>query len=255
MINDLDNKVSIVTPVFNADRFLYTTANSVLNQVYQDWEWIMIDDCSTDASWEIMKQLASKDVRIRIYKNESNLKSGKTRNLAINKAKGRFIAFLDSDDVWNPDKLSIQISFMLENDYHFSHTSYGYLDELGNKIKSIFHVSKQVDYKHLLKRTEISCLTAVYDAGKIGKFYMSEHPRKQDYALWLAILKSGVKSYGIDKELASYRQVNNSATSKKYKLILKHIAFLKETQGFNTLNSLYYTFFWMVNGFVRYFVK
>lgn len=248
-------KVSIITPVYNAERFLKETAQSVLSQTYTDWEWVLVNDCSTDRSWQIMQELAQGDPRIKIFSNEKNLKSGKTRNYAIEQAKGRFIAFLDADDTWHPEKLAIQIPFMLDNDYHFSHTSYGYLDEEGNKIKSTLHVSKVVDYKHLLKRTEISCLTAVYDAEKIGKFYMSEHARKQDYALWLSILKSGVKSYGIDQELAYYRQVANSATSSKHKLILKHIAFLKDTQGFSTIKAMYYTGYWMVNGFVRYFIK
>ncbi|WP_026452704.1 glycosyltransferase family 2 protein [Aequorivita capsosiphonis] len=248
-------KVSIITPVYNASRFLKLTANSVINQVYEDWEWVLVDDCSKDDSWQIMQELAARDSRIRIFRNPSNLKSGKTRNFAIQKAEGRYIAFLDSDDLWHKDKLAIQIPFMLENNYHFSHTSYGYLSEEGSAIKSTLHVKDVVDYKGLLKRTEISCLTAVYDAEKIGKFYMSEHARKQDYALWLAILKSGVKSYGIDKELAYYRQVNNSATSKKYKLILKHITFLKDTQGFSSIKSLYYTCHWMLNGVVRYYIK
>lgn len=248
-------KVSIITPVYNASRFLEETADSVINQTYQDWEWMLVNDCSSDNSWEIMKRLAEKDSRIKIFSNKTNLKSGKTRNFAIENASGRFIAFLDADDKWHKDKLAIQIPFMLKNDYHFSHTSYGYLNEKGQKIKSTLHVSPVVDYKHLLKRTEISCLTAIYDAEKIGKFYMSEHARKQDYALWLAILKNEIKSYGIDQELAFYRQVNNSATSKKYKLILKHISFLKNTQGFNTLQAIYYTGYWMVNGFVRYFIK
>jgi teichuronic acid biosynthesis glycosyltransferase TuaG len=235
-------KVSIITPVYNASRFLKLTADSVFDQIYQDWEWILIDDCSTDNSWEIMQQLAAGDSRIRIYKNATNLKSGKTRNLAIKKAEGRFIAFLDSDDLWAKDKLAIQIPFMLNNNYYFSHTSYGYMDEQGSIDKSTLIVSPEVDYKHLLKRTEISCLTAVYDAEKIGKFYMSEHAQKQDYALWLAILKSGIKSYGIDKELAYYRQVKNSSTSQKYKLFFKHITFLKESQGFNLVQALSYTF-------------
>lgn len=248
-------KVSIITPVYNASRFLEETADSVINQTYQDWEWMLVNDCSTDDSWEIMQRLAQKDQRIKIFSNPVNLKSGKTRNFAIENASGRFIAFLDADDKWHKDKLSIQIPFMVNNDYHFSHTSYGYLNEKGEKIKSTLHVSPIVDYQHLLKRTEISCLTAVYDAEKIGKFYMSEHARKQDYALWLSILKSGVKSYGIDQELAYYRQVNNSATSQKHKLILKHISFLKDTQDFTTLKAVYYTGFWMINGFVRYFIK
>ena len=251
----IKNLVSIITPVYNSEKFLVETSKSVFNQTYTNWEWILVDDCSTDNSWDILTSLQKKDSRIRIFKNEVNLKSGKTRNFAIKKAQGNFIAFLDSDDLWHPEKLSIQIPFMLENDYNFTHTSYGYVDEEGNSIKSTFHVNKKVTYFDLLKRTEISCLTAIYNANEIGKFYMSEHARKQDYALWLAILKSGVPSFGIDEELASYRQVKNSATSNKYKLILKHITFLKETQNFSTIKALYYTAYWMVNGFVRYFIK
>jgi len=251
----LMKKVSIITPVYNSEKFLDETATSVFNQTYNNWEWILIDDCSTDNSWDILNELSERDSRVKIYKNTKNLKSGKTRNLAIKKAEGNYIAFLDSDDLWHKDKLAIQISFMQENNYFFSHTSYGYIDEEGDKIKSTLHVSSEVSYKQLLKRTEISCLTAIYNADQIGKFYMSEHARKQDYALWLAILKSGVPSFGIDEELASYRQVKNSATSNKYKLILKHITFLKETQKFSTIKALYYTAYWMVNGFVRYFIK
>ncbi|MDR0295626.1 MAG: glycosyltransferase family 2 protein [Prevotellaceae bacterium] len=250
-----DSLVSIITPVYNASRFLEQAAQSVFEQSYANWEWILVDDCSTDNSWGILQELEKKENRIEIYKNSTNLKSGITRNFAIKQAAGRFIAFLDSDDIWHKDKLKTQIKFMLDNSYYFSHTSFGYLDEQGNKIKSTFHVSPVVDYQHLLKCTEIGCLTAIYDAGEIGKFYMSEHARKQDYALWLSILKSGINSYGLDIELAYYRQVKNSATSKKHKLILKHISFLKETQGFSTIKALYYTMYWMLNGFVRYIIK
>lgn len=247
--------VSIITPVYNASRFIRFTADSVFAQDYKDWEWILVDDRSEDDSWEILKDLAASDSRVKIFQNAENLRSGKTRNFAIQQATGRFIAFLDADDIWHNEKLSKQIAFMIDNDYHFTHTSYGYLDEDGNRIKSTLHVSNCVDYNHLLKRTEISCLTAVYDAQKIGKHFMSEHARKQDYALWLSILKSGVKSYGLDIELAYYRQVQGSATSKKYKLIIKHITFLKDTQGFSTFKALYYTGYWLINGVVRYYIK
>lgn len=247
--------VSIITPVYNSSRFLEATANSVFNQSYTDWEWILVDDCSEDNSWEIMIRLKEKDNRVKIFKNKRNLKSGETRNFAIKKAIGRWIAFLDSDDTWHKDKLNIQIDFMLKNQCFFSHTSYGYIDENGNKIKSTLHVNKKVSYVDLLKRTEISCLTAIYDAKSIGKFYMSSHSRKQDYALWLSILKEGYNSFGLDIELAYYRQVKNSATSKKYKLFFKHILFLMDTQGFGVIKSLYYTFYWVKNGLVRYLIK
>ena len=247
--------VSIITPVYNAERFLLKTAESIINQTYKDWEWIVVDDCSKDNSWKLMQELAKSDGRIKIYKNEKNLKSGKTRNFAIKEAKGRYIAFLDADDIWTEDKLAIQIPFMYKNKYAFSYTSFGYLDEEGNIIKSPLKVNREIDYKHLLKRTEIGCLTAVYDAEMLGKFYMSDHSTKHDYALWLSILKAGNKAYGLDEVLAYYRIVSTSATSKKHTLILKHINFLKETQGISTLKATYYTLFWMINGFVRHYIK
>lgn len=246
--------VSIITPVYNASFFLRQAATSVLAQTYQDWEWLLVDDCSSDNSWELMQELAKEDYRIKIFRNTSNLKSGKTRNFAIEKASGRFIAFLDSDDMWHKDKLTTQVKFMEEKKCALSHTSFGYLNEIGHKIKSTFHVSNSVNYDHLLKRTEIGCSTVMYDTSILGKRYMSSHSRRQDYALWLSILKEGVLSYGIDSELSYYR-ITQEALSKKNKLILSHISFLKETQGFNTIKALYYTAFWMINGFVRYFLK
>lgn len=247
--------ISIITPSYNSESFISQTIDSVIRQTYTNWELLITDDCSTDNTIEIVESYIKNDSRIKLFKLEKNSGAGIARNFSINKAQGSYIAFLDSDDLWHIDKLAIQILFMQENNYFFSHTSYGYIDEEGNRIKSTLHVSREVNYMQLLKRTEISCLTAIYNADQIGKFYMSEHARKQDYALWLAILKSGVSSFGIDEELASYRQVKNSSTSNKYKLILKHITFLKETQNLSTINAFYYTAYWMVNGFVRYFIN
>lgn len=249
-------KVSIITPVFNAEKFLKETLQSVLNQTYSDWEMILVDDCSTDGSWSILERFAQSDKRFRIFKSVKNRGSGVARNFAIEKAEGQYIAFLDSDDIWTPNKLTVQVDFMNKNNIAFSHTSYGYINEKGDRIKSTFHVSKhQVSYTDLLMRTEISCLTAIYDCKMIGKYYMTEHRRKQDYALWLNILKSGVKSYPIDQELAFYRQSKTSATHNKTRLIAKHYEFLKETQNFNTFQAIYYTIFWMINGFIRYYLK
>lgn len=249
-------KVSIITPVYNGEKFIFKTFESLLNQIYTNWEWIIVDDNSIDNSWLIINELRLIDVRIKIFKNEINMGAGFSRNIAIEKASGSFIAFLDCDDIWHPKKLKLQINLMKQNNIAFSHTSYGYIDENDNKIKGTFHVSKKlVNYFHLLKRTEISCLTAVYNCEMIGKFYMSNHRRKQDYALWLKILKSGYYSYPIDVELAYYRQRKASATSNKWLLIHKHILFLMETQNMNFFTALYYTLFWSINGFYRYFVK
>jgi Glycosyltransferases involved in cell wall biogenesis len=251
-----ESLVSIITPLYNAEKYIGETFKSVVAQSYPYWEWIIIDDGSTDQSLEFVKRMSAEESRIKIFQNDSNIGSGKTRNKGIKLATGEMITFIDSDDVWHPEKLKRHVSFMTNNNILFSHTSYGYIDEVGKKIKGTFHVSKDaVSYYDLLKRTEISCLTAMYNAKLLGKFYMSEHRRKQDYALWLSILKTGVKSYGLDEELAFYRQREGSATSAKSKLILKHFSFLKETQEMNSIQAIYYTAYWLVNGFIRYYVK
>lgn len=252
----MKNLVSVITPVFNSEKYIAKTFQSLLNQTYSNWEWVLVDDCSSDNSVRIIEEFMQRDGRVILLKNLENLGSGVTRNKAIENAKGDFIAFLDSDDIWHSEKLEVQVNFMLERNISFSHTSYGYINEHGNQIKSTFHVSRHpVTYKHLLKRTEISCLTAIYNCKEIGKFYMSDHRRKQDYALWLAILKSGVESHPIDMELAYYRQTPSSATSQKHKLIVLHYKFLRSTQGFGLFLAVYYTFFWAINGFIRYFIK
>lgn len=247
--------VSIITPVYNSEKYLDDTLGSVLNQTYSDWEHILVEDCSTDKSREILDRWSAKDSRIRVIYNDQNRGAGYSRNLAIERARGRYIAFLDSDDIWDKNKLEIQISFMQQNNAAFCHTSYGYIDEAGHDTLRPLRVSsKPVTYQMLLRRTEISCLTAVYDASILGKCYMTEHRLKQDYALWLAILKRGYVSQPVDVILAYYRQRKKSATSKKWKLIWSHVVFLKETQKFNLLTAVYYTLYWAFNGLFRYYI-
>ncbi len=248
--------VSIITAVYNCSDYIAEMIDSVINQTYVDWELLIVDDFSSDGTNEIIIDYVKKDNRVKIIKNESNLGAGLSRNKAIEFAAGKYIAFLDGDDIWANQKLEIQINLMEKNDWEFSHTSYGYISESGKKIKKTFHVSKHpVGYNHLLKKTEISCLTAVYNQDKIGKYYMSHHRRKQDYALWLKILKDGYFSNPIDHELAYYRQRSGSATSKKYKLIINHLVFLKDTQGLSIISSMYYTIYWIFNGIIRYYIK
>lgn len=249
-------QVTIVTPVYNSIKYIRDSIQSVVNQTFENWEMILVDDFSSDGSLELITNIAKIEKRLKIIQNKKNEGSGISRNKAIKLAKGKYIAFLDSDDLWHKDKLKIQIGLMEKNSWSFSHTSYGYISERGKKIKSTFHVSDYpVKYSNLLKRTEISCLTAIYNQRMLGKCYMSEHRRKQDYSLWLSILKKGVSSHPINLELAYYRQRPDSATSKKSALILNHVKFLMETQSMNFFQALYYTFYWMINGFIRYFIK
>jgi len=251
----LDQLVSIITPSFNSGKFISETIQSVLNQTYSNWEMIITDDCSGDNTVEIIEQIVEKDSRIRLYRFEKNKGSGPARNNSIKKAKGKYLAFLDSDDIWVPNKLEKQLKFLEENNISFSHSSYGFLDESGNEIRKPFIVSKKpVGYKELLKRTEISCLTAIYNQEEIGKMYMPDLRKKQDYALWLSILKTGVKSFPQADILAFYRQRKTSATSKKHQLIFKHYFFLRTQENLTIYASLHYTFLWIVNGLLKYYL-
>ena len=227
--------------------------DSVRSQTHADWELWAVDDRSTDNSPVILEEYATRDSRIKVLRNSVNVGPGASRNRAIEAAQGNIIAFLDADDIWHPEKLTRHLAHMVEKDAAFSHTSYGYIDAEGKELKKPFRVSAHpVSYTHLLRRTEISCLTAMYNADKIGKWYMTEHRRKQDYALWLNILRSGAVSHGLDEVLAYYRQHDNAKLSSKKKHIYHHYTFLKETQNMPSYKAAYYTLFWLVNGFVRY---
>jgi teichuronic acid biosynthesis glycosyltransferase TuaG len=248
-------KVSIITPTFNSAKFLEKTADSVFNQTFSDWEWVIVDDLSTDNTREILNKLQNKDSRVKCFLSEQNLGSGPARNKAIENASGEYIAFLDSDDIWIPERLKLHIDFMEQKQSVFSHTSYGFIDEHDKVIKKTFHVSNHpISYVDLLKRTEISCLTAIYNQKKIGKFFMPDLRRKQDYALWLAILKKGYVSDPLDVETAFYRQHSSSATSNKLNLILKHWKFLNQNEKLNWLQSFYYTMSWGLGGFKKYYL-
>lgn len=249
-------KVSIITPVYNSEKFLAEAIESVINQTYQNWEMILVDDKSTDNSINTIKFYAEKDERVLpIFLNE-NVGAGPARNKAIEASTGQIIAFLDSDDIWLKEKLEKHVAFMRERNAAFSHTSYGFINEEGKVINKTFHVSdRPIKYKDLLKRTEISCLTAMYDVKKIGKMYMPDLRVKQDYALWLSILKKGFVSIPMDEELAFYRQRKNSNTNKKHKLVFKHIKFLYHTQNLGTVKTMYYTFWWAYNGIIKYYIS
>lgn len=247
--------VSIITPVYNSANFISEMIKSVQSQTYSNWELLFVDDCSIDNSVQIIEQYLVKDPRIKLFKLLNNQGSGPARNKAISEAKGKYIAFLDSDDIWHPEKIEKHVAFMQVHDAAFSHTSYGFMDEDGNVIRETFHVSKEpVTYRMALQRTEISCLTAMYDVEKVGKMYMPDIRRKQDYALWLAILRRGFKSYPLDIELAWYRQRRGSATSNKFSLIHKHYIFLRKVMKLKRIYAFKYTALWIKNGLRKYYL-
>lgn len=237
--NSTPIKVSIVTPVFNAELYVAQCVNSVLNQTYANWEHILVDDCSTDNSAEIIKDYVKKDHRIKYYRLDKNSGAGVCRNWAINEAEGDYIAFLDSDDLWYPDKLSKQLEFMEKNNYLFTFTAYDTIDENGHPLKKIIQAKERVNYQSALYKNPIGCLTVMYSVGFFGKQYMPSIRKRQDYALWLKLLKK-VDAYGLNECLSSYRIGNQSISSNKLKLIKYEWKIYREQEGLSIPKSIFY---------------
>lgn len=244
--------VSIITPVFNSQKYLKDSIESVLAQTYQNWELILVDDCSTDQSADIILKYTKVDSRIKYYKLQSNMGSGAARNMAMKCAAGNFMAFLDSDDVWLPRKLEVQTNSMIKNNTAFSFTSFGYISSSGQVLRSVREAGfDTIDYAQLVRGKTIGCLTVMLNIEMVGKKQMPNIRVKQDYVLWLNILKEGFTAHPINEMLALYRLTDGSATSKKYKLIAAHYRLLRESQGLSVLDSVYGVFNWGVGGFVR----
>ncbi|MFA0568294.1 glycosyltransferase family 2 protein [Vibrio gallaecicus] len=243
-------KVSIIMPSYNSAATIGKSIESVLEQSYKDWELIISDDCSNDDIVSVVKVYQDQGYDIKLLRNDDNLGSGPTRNRAISIASGKYIAFLDSDDLWLPNKLSIQITYMKENDIAFSFTSYRKFDFQGQRGEHI--VSSKVTYKQLLKSNPIGCLTVVYDCEKIGKCYMPALRRKQDYALWLNILdKYDIDAFGIPEVLAEYC-CSGGVTSNKLDVIKDQWRFYRNHLKFGFVRSTYYFFFYATSGLKKY---
>ena len=207
--------VSIITPVYNAERFLSDTIKSVQNQTYKNWEILLIDDCSKDNSAQIIKEFQKYDNRIKYIKLKKNSGASVSRNEGIRNAKGRFIAFVDSDDIWKPEKLEIQIKYMLKENLGFTFTSYRYMKENGELTNKIAKAPSKINYNGLLKNTIIGCSTVVIDREIVDYFEMPLVRRGQDTATWLQILRKEKYAYGIEQDLVNYRLVGESLSSNK----------------------------------------
>lgn len=216
-----DELISIITPVYNCESLIEETIHCVLNQTYREWELILIDDCSTDNSEKIIKKMMNMDKRIKYFKLEENSGAAVARNKALEMSKGRFIAYLDSDDLWKKDKLEKQVEFMLDNDVAFSCTDYEKIKEDGTSLKKIIKIPKILDYNLYLRNTIIQTVGVMVDTSKTGKdlLKMPNIRRRQDAATWCQLLKAGFKCYEVPYCLSYYRIVNNSLSSNKIKAI------------------------------------
>jgi glycosyltransferase involved in cell wall biosynthesis len=212
-------ETTIITPIYNAEHFLEETLQSILDQTYTNWESILINDNSSDNSLEIANSFAQLDSRFKIINKSESGGAAKARNLGIEQATGRYIAFLDSDDIWLPEKLTEQITFMKDKDIAFSYTSYHFLTEQGQVTGSVI-APASITYSQLLKGNVIACLTAIYDTEKLGKVFMPDILKRQDFGLWLKITKLGFTGYGLNKPLAKYRLRVGSISHAKFNAML-----------------------------------
>ena len=239
--------VSIITPVYNAERFLSETIKSVKNQTYENWELLLVDDCSKDNSVSIIKEFQKNDHRIKYIKLEKNSGASVTRNTGIKNAKGRFIAFVDSDDIWESNKLEIQIKYMLDKKLGFTFTSYRYMKENGTKTNKIAKAPNKINYNGLLKNTIIGCSTVVIDRKIIGDFLMPLVKKGQDTATWLMILRSQKYAYGIEEVLVDYRLVGNSLSSNKIKALKRTWNTYRNVEKLNIFKCTYVFCFYVFN--------
>jgi len=239
------NLVSVIMPAYNCKDLVGISIESVINQSYENWELIIVDDCSTDYTFDVLEKYSNLDNRIKIYRQPVNMGVSNARNKAIEESKGRFIAFLDSDDIWKKTKLENQLKFMIENDYAFTFTSYEIIEESGEKINKIFRAPFSIDYKGYLKNTIIGCLTVIIDREKISNIKMPEGPL-EDVLTWMSILKDNQVAYGLNQNLALYRITKGSISRNKIQNAKRYFIVLRERQNLSLIYSLYchfnYTF-------------
>ena len=231
--------VSIVTPAYNCKLTIKETYNSVLSQTFSNWEWIIVDDCSKDDSFLYLKELTKNEPRITVLQTPKNGGSALARNLGLRYTKGRYITFLDSDDLLDPNYLECQLEFIKDNGPLISA---GYRRQAEHTCTDFF-VPKEVDYKKDLKGNPLSCLTTMYDRDIIGDLYFDEtYNRHEDYVFWLTILKRGIVAKGNPEVLATYVIHSNSKNSNKIKLVKSMYRVYHESQGFNWLKSWFFVF-------------
>lgn len=242
--NMVEDLVSIIMPAYNIGNFISITIDSVIAQTYQNWELIIVDDCSTDNTADVIKFYMLKEPRIKYYKLEKNSGAAIARNRAVDLATGKYLAFLDSDDVWFPDKLSKQINFMKINNYNFTCTSYNKIDEEGNDLNHIIKARVKIDYETLLKKS-VGNSTVIYNAEKLGKFKIPDIQKRNDYVMWLKVIKKAKYIYGMEETLSSHRIRTGSLSRKKTDLVGYHWEVYRKIENLSLIKSSYLIFYWI----------
>ena len=242
--------VTIITPSYNSSIFILKTLKSVTSQSFDNWEMIIVDDCSSDNSVEVIQSFADQDPRIKLIQLAENSGAAVARNTAIEAAKGRYIAFLDSDDAWLPNKLEKQVAFMQENNYPFTFAAYDKVNE-SDEIFGHVGVPDKVTYSDLLKSCSIGCLTAMYDTEFFGKVYMPLIRKRQDLGLWLKLLKKTKYAYGLNETLGFYKVRKDSISANKKSAALFTWRLYRDIEKLSLPKASYYFSHYAVRGLLR----
>ena len=248
-----NNLVSIITPLYNGERFVGQTIESVLAQTYTDWEMIIINDGSTDNSLSVAESYAAKDPRIHVF-SQPNGGCAAARNHGLREATGRYYAFLDSDDYWDPTFLEEQLAFMAEKNAAIVTCCVRRVDENGIEILRPQIVPERMDYYDILKSCNLPCLATMIDASKLHdiRFHEELHNLRDDYALWLSLMRQTDYAYGNQKILANYRLSANQVTGNKRKVIIPQFMVNYKVEKLGFCRSLYYLGHWAWNGYKKY---
>lgn len=243
--------VSIIIPVYNAEQYIGETMESVQAQTYENWELLLIDDGSKDSSCHIIEEYAGKDKRIRLIRKE-NEGAAKARNTGVTEASGDYVAYLDADDLWVPEKLEKEVAFSKEKDAAFCFTGYEFADENGKETGKIVRVPDTLTYTQALKNTTIFTSTVLFDLRKLTKEdIMMPVVKSEDTALWWKVLKKGYTAYGLNENLVKYRRVANSLSSDKIEAIRRIWFLYRKQEGLSVIKSAYYFVFWAIRAVLR----
>ena len=248
--------VSVITPAFNAEKTIGKTIESVLKQSYKNLELIIVDDISSDNTVEIVKRYQRKDSRVKLFILEKKGGASGARNLAIKEAKGKYIAFLDCDDLWKKDKLKKQINFMEKNNIYFSYTDYSYIDSKGKSLEKYRKCPRKMSYFRMLIGDSVGCLTVIYNSEKTGLIQIPSLKKRNDYAIWCAVLKKVRVGYKYDEILSLYRKSSNSLSSgKKIRLLKYHYQMHRKANKLNVFESIFFTITNTLNYFVNRYIR
>lgn len=231
--------VSIIIPTYNTEKFIKLTIQSVQNQTYKNWEMILVDDASTDETVKIISELAKADNRVKLFQLPNNSGNGFARNVALKKVTGKYIAYLDADDLWFPMKLEKQIQFLKANNLPFTFSFYDCIDEDGKTLNRRVEAPLNLTYNQLFFCNYVGNLTAIYDAEYFGKIVIEATQKRQDWRLWLTIVKQIKETKPVPESLAFYRIRKDSISSSKFKLIKHNFGVYRDFHRFNFVSSVF----------------